>query len=88
MFDFVQYSLTGLYFHFWPSVSPDESKLHGFDCVKVQDGDENSNLPKVGVISNSHKISDSIARICRNDTSKLAPSLHARHDPRLKAGSA
>jgi hypothetical protein len=41
--------------------------------------------PKVGVISDSHKISDSIPRICRNDTSKLAPSLQARHDPRLMA---
>jgi hypothetical protein len=39
--------------------------------------------PTVGVISDSHKISDSIPRICRNDASKLAPSLHARHDTRL-----
>jgi shikimate kinase len=43
-----------------------------------------SDVPtKVGVISDSYKISDSIPRICRNDTSKLAPSLNARHDPRL-----
>jgi hypothetical protein len=34
---------------------------------------------------NSHKISDSIPRICQNDASKLAPSLHARHNPRLTA---
>jgi hypothetical protein len=35
-------------------------------------------VTKVGVISDSHKISDSIPRICRNDASKLAPSLHPR----------
>jgi hypothetical protein len=40
---------------------------------------------KVGVISDSQKISDSIPRICRNDASKLAPSHHSRHDPRLTA---
>jgi hypothetical protein len=36
-------------------------------------------------ISDSHKISDYIPRICRNDASKLAPSLHERHNPRLTA---
>jgi hypothetical protein len=39
--------------------------------------------PKVGVISDSHKIADSILRICQNDASKLVPSRYARHDPRL-----
>jgi hypothetical protein len=42
-------------------------------------------LSSIGVISYSHKIFDSIPRICRNVASKLAPSLHARHDPRLTA---
>jgi hypothetical protein len=40
-------------------------------------------LAKVGVISDSYNISDAIPRICRNDASKLALSLHARQDPRL-----
>jgi hypothetical protein len=40
---------------------------------------------RVGVISDSHKSSDSIPSICRNDALKLAPSLHTRHDPRLTA---
>jgi hypothetical protein len=34
-----------------------------------------------------HMISDSIPRICRNDASKLAPSLVARHDQRLDTGN-
>jgi hypothetical protein len=38
---------------------------------------------KMGLISDFHKISDSKLKICRNDASKLAPSLPARHDPRL-----
>jgi hypothetical protein len=48
-----------------------------------------TNNAKVGVISDSHNISDSIPRICRNDASKLAPSLNARFETNgARAGSA
>jgi hypothetical protein len=71
--------------------SSSKSKISWFFLIKVFS--DIFSESKVGVISDSYKISDSIPRICRNDTSKLAPSFHAHHVPRsetdgVRAGSA
>jgi hypothetical protein len=56
-----------------------------FFCRSKKTGTPCDKLKYIGIISDSYKISDSIPRICQNDASKLAQSLHASHDPRLTA---
>jgi hypothetical protein len=66
------------------------------DCVKktvMKEGVQGLYKGKIfnPKISDSLKISDTIPRICQNDASKLAPSLHARQRSEtdgVRAGSA